>query len=61
MNLTEKHIVKGIDGGNRIITKRQKTKSPVKVLLLGKAEDIATVEAEIALTKKLLLFNRSTV
>jgi integrase/recombinase XerD len=40
MNLTENHIVKGIDGNNWIITKRQKTKSPVKVPLLEKAEEL---------------------
>jgi site-specific recombinase XerD len=40
MNLTENHIVKGIDGSNWIMTKRQKTKSPVKVPLLGKAEEL---------------------
>ena len=40
MNLTENHILKGIDGGNWIMTKRQKTKTPVKVPVLGKAEEL---------------------
>ncbi len=40
MNLTESHIIKGIDGSNWIMTKRQKTKTPVKVPILGKAEEL---------------------
>ncbi|MEN8816532.1 MAG: site-specific integrase [Nonlabens sp.] len=40
MNLTEENLVLGMDGGNWIYTKRQKTKSAVKVPLLGKAEEI---------------------
>lgn len=40
MNLTEENLVLGMDGGNWIYTKRQKTKSSVKVPLLGKAEEI---------------------
>ncbi|OXS18879.1 integrase, partial [Pseudomonas fluorescens] len=40
MNLTEDNLVLGMDGGNWIYTKRQKTKSSVKVPLLGKAEEI---------------------
>ncbi|TVZ57537.1 site-specific recombinase XerD [Flavobacteriaceae bacterium MAR_2010_105] len=40
MHLSENNIVMGIDGGNWIMTKRQKTKSSVKVPLLRKAEDL---------------------
>ncbi|WP_317046555.1 site-specific integrase [Nonlabens agnitus] len=40
MNLTKDNLVLGIDGDNWIYTKRQKTKSSVKVPLLGKAEDL---------------------
>lgn len=40
MNLTEHNILKGIDGNDWIITKRQKTNSPVKVPLLEKAEEL---------------------
>lgn len=40
MALTSVNVMKGIDGGNWIVTKRQKTKSAVKVPLLGKAEEI---------------------
>lgn len=40
MALTADNIIKGIDGGNWIVTRRQKTKSSVKVPLLGKAEEI---------------------
>ena len=40
MALTPDNIVKGIDGGNWIVTKRQKTNNAVKVPLLGKAEEI---------------------
>ncbi len=40
MALTADNVMKGIDGGNWIITKRQKTKNSVKVPLLGKAEEI---------------------
>lgn len=40
MNLTEDNLVLGMDGGNWIYTKRQKTKSSVKVPLLGTAEEI---------------------
>ena len=40
MNLTEENLVLGMDGGNWIYTKRQKTKSAVKVPFLGKAEEI---------------------
>lgn len=38
MNLTEDNILLGIDGGNWIFTHRQKTKTKVKIPLLGKAE-----------------------
>uniref|UniRef100_UPI004049A56B site-specific integrase n=1 Tax=Gelidibacter sp. TaxID=2018083 RepID=UPI004049A56B len=40
MNLTENHILKGIDGGNWIMTKRQKTNTPVKVPVLVKTEEL---------------------
>ncbi|WP_431472006.1 site-specific integrase [Nonlabens sp. SCSIO 43208] len=40
MNLTPNHLVLGIDGGNWIMTKRQKTNTTVKVPLLGQALDI---------------------
>ena len=40
MNLTEDNLVLGMDGSNWIYTKRQKTKSSVKVPLLSKAEKI---------------------
>lgn len=39
-NLTYQNIAKGIDGNNWIITKRQKTGTPVKVPLLEPAENI---------------------
>ncbi|MDO6761591.1 site-specific integrase [Tamlana sp. 2_MG-2023] len=38
--LTESNIVMGIDGFNWIITKRQKTKTPVKVPILDKAQEL---------------------
>lgn len=37
MQLTEKSLVIGIDGNHWIITKRQKTRNPVKIPLLNKA------------------------
>ncbi len=40
MNLTTDHMVLGIDGGNWIMTKRQKTNTSVKVPLLPHALDI---------------------
>ncbi|WP_163517945.1 site-specific integrase [Gelidibacter japonicus] len=40
MNLTAHNILKGIDGNDWIITKRQKTNVPVKVPLLNKAEEL---------------------
>ncbi|MEE9364572.1 MAG: site-specific integrase [Cellulophaga sp.] len=40
MNLSKDNILKGIDGGNWIFTNRQKTKSPVKVPLLNKAQEL---------------------
>ncbi len=40
MALTADNLMKGIDGGNWIITKRQKTKNSVKVPLLSNAEEI---------------------
>ncbi len=40
MNLTPNHLVLGMDGGNWIRTKRQKTNTVVKVPLLGQALDI---------------------
>ena len=42
MNLTSNHMVLGIDGGNWIMTKRQKTNSTIKVPLLPQALDIIT-------------------
>ena len=39
-NLSPDNIVKGIDGGNWIFTKRQKTGTPVKIPLLKPAENI---------------------
>jgi integrase len=40
MNLTNDNILKGIDGNDWIFTNRQKTKSPVKVPLLRKAQEL---------------------
>ncbi len=40
MNLTSDNILKGIDGNDWIFTNRQKTKSPVKVPLLRKAQEL---------------------
>jgi integrase/recombinase XerD len=40
MNLTTNNLVIGMDGCNWIMTKRQKTKIPVKVPLLGRALEI---------------------
>ena len=40
MNLTRDNILKGIDGNDWIFTNRQKTKSPVKVPLLQKAQEL---------------------
>lgn len=40
MNLTADNLVVGMDGNNWIFTKRQKTKSSVKVPLLEKAQEI---------------------
>ncbi len=40
MNLTANNIVMGIDGCNWIMTKRQKTNTPVNVPLLNKAEEL---------------------
>lgn len=40
MHLTKDNLVRGLDGGNWIYTKRQKTKSSVKVPLLDKAEKV---------------------
>ena len=42
MNLTSNHMVMGIDGGNWIMTKRQKTNSSLKVPLLPQALAIIT-------------------
>lgn len=38
--LTESNIIIGIDGLNWIITKRQKTNTPVKVPILDTAQDL---------------------
>ena len=40
INLTNNNVLKGIDGNDWIFTNRQKTKSPVKVPLLGKAKEL---------------------
>lgn len=40
MNLTSDNILLGIDGGNWIFTHRQKTKTKVKIPLLGKAQEL---------------------
>jgi len=40
IQLSKDNIHKGIDGNNWIITKRQKTKTPVKIPLLQKAQDL---------------------
>lgn len=40
MQLTKDNIHKGIDGGNWIITKRQKTKTPIKIPILDKAQEL---------------------
>jgi len=50
MALTADNVMKGIDGGNWIITKRQKTKNSVKVPLLGKAEEIIEKYSDNAMT-----------
>lgn len=50
MALTADNVMKGIDGGNWIVTKRQKTKSAVKVPLLGKAEEIIEKYTEHPMT-----------
>ncbi|KAA1245793.1 site-specific integrase [Aquimarina sp. RZ0] len=40
ITLTETHVHKGIDGNNWIITRRQKTKTPIKVPLLDRAQEL---------------------
>ncbi|KAB1155297.1 site-specific integrase [Tenacibaculum aiptasiae] len=40
MGLTKENIQKGIDGNNWIVTKRQKTKTPIKIPILEKAQYI---------------------
>ena len=40
MNLSKDNILKGIDGDDWIFTNRQKTKSPVKIPLLNKAQEL---------------------
>ncbi len=40
MSLTKSNIQKGIDRNNWIVTKRQKTKTPIKIPLLDKAQNI---------------------
>jgi len=40
MKLSNSNIVKGLDGNDWIITKRQKTNTPIKVPLLEKAEEL---------------------
>ncbi|MGJ8550940.1 site-specific integrase [Winogradskyella wichelsiae] len=51
MNLTSSHLVLGMDGGNWIMTKRQKTNTIVKVPLLGKALEIITKYKDHPVTK----------
>lgn len=51
MNLTKNNIAIGIDGGNWIVTRRQKTKSSVKVPLLEKAENIINKYANHPMTE----------
>lgn len=50
MALTADNITRGINGGNWIVTKRQKTKSAVKVPLLEKAEEIITKYSDHPMT-----------
>jgi site-specific recombinase XerD len=50
MHLTPENIHLGIDGNKWIITKRQKTKTPVKVPLLEKALDLVTKYKEHPMT-----------
>ncbi|WP_282081278.1 site-specific integrase [Aquimarina algiphila] len=40
MNLTNNNILKGIDGNDWIFANRQKTKSPVKIPILAKAQEL---------------------
>ncbi len=57
IKLTPNHIVLGIDGSRWIYTKRQKTKTPVKIPLLDKAESIIQkyVDDRITIVSKTLL------
>lgn len=50
MKLTSDNIVLGMDGSKWIVTKRQKTKTPVKVPLLEKAETILQKYADHPVT-----------
>ncbi|WP_166964699.1 site-specific integrase [Yeosuana marina] len=40
ITLNDSNILKGIDGNNWVVSKRQKTKIPIKVPLLDKAEEL---------------------
>ncbi|MFH4967427.1 site-specific integrase [Gaetbulibacter sp. M240] len=61
MNLSESNLIKGIDGGTWIVTNRQKTKTKVKIPLLGKAELLITKYQDHPLAQKTgTLFPRMT-
>ncbi|MBP0904315.1 site-specific integrase [Mariniflexile gromovii] len=49
--LNDSNIVKGIDGNNWVISKRQKTKTPIKVPLLDKAEELIEKYKEHPMTE----------
>lgn len=51
IKLTPEHIHKGIDGNNWIITERQKTKTPVKIPLLDKAQELIEKYADHPITQ----------
>ncbi|MCR8666249.1 site-specific integrase [Aestuariibaculum sp. M13] len=52
MQLTEDNLVKGMDGGNWIVTNRQKTKTKVKVPLLFQAETLINKYVDHPLAEK---------
>lgn len=51
IKLTQEHIHKGIDGNNWIITERQKTKIPIKIPLLDKAQELIEKYADHPITQ----------
>lgn len=51
ITLNDSNIHKGIDGSNWVISKRQKTKIPIKVPLLDKAEELIEKYKENPMTK----------